>query len=795
MKGTKWLGSFGITAIYNQASSFLTCVNWRQYQPVNIAKRQKPDTRGSRLRAKPALSDLLLSLKRTYPAPFAPNDYLCKTFGTFRVKVEQIKFDPPSYRDLDRKVVEQLKQVFQAGQCRRLDAENHIPATVAKHDLEVALGQAGVLQEVPMSNADLKPLLCFNPGGLRGLHGRHRIQAASEVLAPRDSWWTVDLYLDDISDELKASLIDEYGKVNRPFRKRWLAKLSRSNQARFERIKNSKNRPLRCALDALLTIPGLWRHGMRISALQSLVSVNCDNEIVNYLRHIRHFWLSLVDGNPIASKKIDHDTVDQLQSLAPGSCSDAKIAKELVLRGQVFAAFSEAERIGIWARMQRFDGLIPSLYTFFEDFKYLVSYAHCIKRLLGHVKGSIHTTMNHMFVAPPEGECLIQTSDSSFRTARVSPMEQFELGYRQVWLYAMRHYPLMPPDPKTDAKLFANSNRAKADEHTVCKMARLAYRLGFRSTEIEELVNRSPDRAIARTALLQDRKPGIFRYDPHMFELLVDKIIECFQNAIPDQARTSPENLANFATDLRMRCGLSRMQMHNYDSLYLFIDHLHADKVPMTEIVTGFFVRRCVYFSFFGDLTSFPLLDYDPNSYKPSTATDLADEAGHFVPDEDTADDTHVSGRTGEQIVQDHRLQQSIQADNRRRWYEQQKVDSADFKRHDLSSVNSDYGVADCSSASPAFSDSTISTPERIDSSAVDPNSTERSTVLGYRGDFELASDVQSVSSTPVPDFEEPRHGIAQQHLDIELAEISLIPESLEWQLQQACSKDVTVTS
>ncbi|OJJ65612.1 hypothetical protein ASPBRDRAFT_92107, partial [Aspergillus brasiliensis CBS 101740] len=120
------------------------------------------------------------------------------------------------------------------------------------------------------------------------------------------------------------------------------------------------------------------------------------------------------------------------------------------------------------------------------------------------------------------------TSESSFRTTRVSPMEQFELGYRQVWLYAMRHYPLMPPDPKTDAKLFANSNRAKADEHTVCEMARLAYRLGFRSTEIEGLVNRSPDRAIAHAALLQARKPGIFRYDPHIFGLLVDRIIECF---------------------------------------------------------------------------------------------------------------------------------------------------------------------------------------------------------------------------------------------------------------------------
>ncbi|GLA77815.1 hypothetical protein AtubIFM55763_010006 [Aspergillus tubingensis] len=148
-------------------------------------------------------------------------------------------------------------------------------------------------------------------------------------------------------------------------------------------------------------------------------------------------------------------------------------------------------------------------------------------------------------------------SESSFRTARVSPMEQFELGYRQVWLYAMRYYPLIPPDPKTDTKLFENSNCPKADEHTVCEMARLAYRLGFRSIEIEELVNQSPDWVITCTALLQARKPGIFRYDLRMFELLVDNIIECFQNAIPDQARMSPENLANFATDLRMRCSLS----------------------------------------------------------------------------------------------------------------------------------------------------------------------------------------------------------------------------------------------
>lgn len=246
---------------------------------------------------------------------------------------------------------------------------------------------------------------------------------------------------------------------------------------------------------------------------------------------MQHFWSSLVEGEPLAIKKIDQDTVEKLQLLAPGaSCADAKTAKGLVLSGQVFSVFGEAERTAIWARMERFDGLVPSLYTFFEDFKYIESCAHCIKRLLGPLEGPVYATMKQMFVAPPEteGDCLIQTSESAFRRTRVSSIEQFELGYRQVWLYAMRHFPLMPPDPKADTKLQANSNRAKADEHTVHEMARLARHLGFRSTEIEGLINRSPDRETARAELLQARKPGLFRYDAQLLETLVDRIIECF---------------------------------------------------------------------------------------------------------------------------------------------------------------------------------------------------------------------------------------------------------------------------
>lgn len=68
---------------------------------------------------------------------------------------------------------------------------------------------------------------------------------------------------------------------------------------------------------------------------------------------------------------------------------DGTMACGMVLSGRAFGGFSDKERQVIWSRMQRFDGLIPSLYTFFEDLKYLEACAYCVKRLCGLIDISI----------------------------------------------------------------------------------------------------------------------------------------------------------------------------------------------------------------------------------------------------------------------------------------------------------------------------------------------------------------------------------------------------------------------
>jgi hypothetical protein len=105
------------------------------------------------------------------------------------------------------------------------------------------------------------------------------------------AWLTVYV---DIGEELRTSLLEEYanqkkptdgdiyrkirqyeGEGNEAFRERWFVRLSPSNQDRLDQLDNRRNRRLRRAFDRLLSIPGLWPNGMRISMIHRLIATGC----------------------------------------------------------------------------------------------------------------------------------------------------------------------------------------------------------------------------------------------------------------------------------------------------------------------------------------------------------------------------------------------------------------------------------------------------------------------------------------------------------------------------------------
>ncbi|KAH1633892.1 hypothetical protein KXX16_006187, partial [Aspergillus fumigatus] len=573
--------------------------------------------------------------------------------GTAKVYINQIVAHPSISRGLDPKNVERLCKVFSRDRCRRLDVRNHVTAVVSRQHLEMALASAGVSTVALMTNPpDQYPLLDFPVGQVQCLHGQHRLKAAEELLPPSDQWWTVDLYLDDISSDLQAALVDEYsnekvpsdGEVylkvrqyqyegNARFEERWMARLTANKAKRFRQLTSRVD--VRAAFDRLRIIPALLLQGMKFGSIPRAFATNCYEEMVHGLDSLLESWSYYVRGDRAKMLKIDPYTVETLQGLAPSvSVKDAKAVKGLVLSGEVFSKFTSSERKAIWKRLKRRKNIIPSLHTFFQDMWYLEACANCMKRLVNPCQRypSVKSAFLGVYkMGPNDGDCLIQTSETDFRHQRGSQSIRAELGYRQLWLYAMRHYPQIPREQGSD-DLVAKPGHEKADEMILHDMAVLAQRLGFDSPHTQNLIQRSPDRQMARDILLKARKPDRYQYPEDIFESLVTRVCECFTEAVPLDHPTSLEPAMAREVKLNERYGLPHRNAQRQDSRLLFLDELHADNVPLDRKVTTLFVRRCFYFAFFGQLPE--ALPLSPARTSSPSSDGSLPHSPLFVPDD-----------------------------------------------------------------------------------------------------------------------------------------------------------------
>ncbi|KDN68704.1 putative conserved hypothetical protein [Colletotrichum sublineola] len=141
-----------------------------------------------------------------------------KFCGTASISISSLK---PTLRGNDRirrSIPEPLKRLYREEHgCRREDNRHHAKAIISQHDFNVALLNAGVSATRLQSDALPYPRLEIPPGvQLECLQGSDRIMAADEVFDGSNKHWIVDLYLDDLSDELKSFFVDEYEYQKEP---------------------------------------------------------------------------------------------------------------------------------------------------------------------------------------------------------------------------------------------------------------------------------------------------------------------------------------------------------------------------------------------------------------------------------------------------------------------------------------------------------------------------------------------------------------------------------------------------
>ncbi|KAK1506518.1 uncharacterized protein CCOS01_16570 [Colletotrichum costaricense] len=342
------------------------------------------------------------------------------------------------------------------------------------------------------------------------------------------------------------------------------------------------------AFDKLSRIPGL-RLGLVIGNLHRLITLKCDEEVVNYLEHIYNTWLYLVGNVESNLKKIDPFTVQSVELRCPRfSAEDERVLRNAVLDGRIFGCFDESERIATWKTLRSIESTIPSLSTFFNDVKYLELCAKWMKRLVAipHDGLTVQTALTKAFKhSMKEGNLYpIENSNMDFSYRPVEADARFQLGLRQLWLFTMRNFRQLGTNPGL-----------------LPKLADLASKLGFDTSNIRSLKSVSPDFEIAQQALSMARPSRDYDYDGHDFQAVADKIAHTF----PDLQRiVSAQELHDFFTDDASGTRQSSRPWLNQMSYAeaaesLFIDVMDKDLCTGGERLACLFICRSIHLAFF----------------------------------------------------------------------------------------------------------------------------------------------------------------------------------------------------
>ena len=193
-------------------------------------------------------------------------------------------------------------------------------------------------------------------------------------------------------------------------------------------------------------------------------------------------------------QKVDCVTVKALELKAPGrSTSDIMTLFRQLKTRKIFGAFNMDRRMVIWARLQAWEGLVPTLRTFFENFKYIEACAIRVKSLITvSFRGTLHTAMARSIpeTTPKEGKCIVQEAESIFTYKSCNTQDRVALHYRQLFLYVMRDLrDLSHGSIKVEPKPAERRIRTTKDlnKSALYGLADLAERLGFELAKISDL--------------------------------------------------------------------------------------------------------------------------------------------------------------------------------------------------------------------------------------------------------------------------------------------------------------------
>ncbi|KAK7894597.1 hypothetical protein LTR67_006358 [Exophiala xenobiotica] len=303
------------------------------------------------------------------------------------------------------------------------------------------------------------------------------------------------------------------------------------------------------------------------------VSQDCGfKEVIAYIDDICLFFNTVSEAGKL---KITDTDVQALQGRCPYlSESDRQYLQKSMDEEQFLGHLDHDSKAQFFSETAKYPKTIPSFYTFFEDFKYIMLCSEVLKYILSARELPKGSTLRTCFydIYQFSRQIVTQTGATEFvRAPSESHRDAFLWSYQQLWLCSMRLWPyLLPQKPRKDKKMEDGRFQIKID--TVIYWAQIAETsesLGFQSDRIRQLAT------IERSLNNADGQ----RYN----DFVAGDTVSSFR--------------------IESRCGIPFGCTTDLDRNSLFIDRLLVPHIHPAKDITAFFVRRVLLQRLFPEAT------------------------------------------------------------------------------------------------------------------------------------------------------------------------------------------------
>ncbi|KAF2158404.1 hypothetical protein M409DRAFT_33033, partial [Zasmidium cellare ATCC 36951] len=509
--------------------------------------------------------------------------------GRAKVRICSLRYEHehlPGSRTLDVKNVERLHRIFQAQGCQRLDPDKHIAVMISDELLTAAIARSNITRADLFDIRNIPPHLNLRDDEtLITLHGKHRVEAGRRFLDPADSWWIAELYSTQLPQEAVLELRTQFSNA-RGF----------SDGEVFRYLRHYQ-------LLADETQVGKWEARLSKNKLNDVTNL----ELVHYLDLIYKMWSGILIRE-VNYSLLDMQTVQSLQLLYPqlSSIDRTRIAAGMASY-ELFPNIRDIQdRDMIKTNLLRVEGRILSLVTFFDDTKCLKPCAKILKKLLPAKEASLYHAFTSRFTQQQEGRAHVQVQEFEWHTYDGMMNQARAAAYLQLWLFAMRNFPYMnkqkprkdsgKPDPQYELR-----------EEMWYELGQLAYKLGFRSKEIDKMIKNDPLEKIVRSFIFRMRPNDDYNTDNLESELQGEIVHLCrflhgipFRPSVPVCAEVNTDTEG--ADDSAYRSGRPFQSSYLAHRRYLFLQHIYKDyaRVTTARYISAFGVARDIFVSFFG---------------------------------------------------------------------------------------------------------------------------------------------------------------------------------------------------